>query len=53
MRFGDNLKDLFVLEAVGERGVRITSWLTIRAELFVGGFFDKICTRKLMMEMSH
>ena len=46
------MKDLFVLEAVGDRGVRITSWVNIRAELYVGGFFDKICTRKLLFDMT-
>ena len=41
-----------MLEAVGDRGVRITSWLSIRTELYVGGFFDKIATRKLLFDMT-
>lgn len=52
LRFGDTVKDLFILEAVGDRGVRITSWINLRTELYVGGFFDKICTRKLIYEMT-
>tara|TARA_B110000285_G_scaffold189028_1_gene215498 strand:- start:133 stop:279 length:147 start_codon:yes stop_codon:yes gene_type:complete len=40
------------LEAVGDRGVRMTSWISLRTELFVGGFFDKVCTRKLIYEMT-
>jgi len=48
LRFGDCLKDLYILEAVGDRGVRMTSWINIRSELYPGGFFDKIVTRKLL-----
>jgi hypothetical protein len=46
------IRDLFILEAVGDRGVRITSWLNLRTELYAGGFFDKIVTRKLLYEMN-
>jgi hypothetical protein len=46
------VRDLFILEAVGDRGVRITSWLNIRGELYAGGFFDKVATRKLCFEMT-
>ena len=53
LRFGETVKDLYILEAVGDRGVRITSWLNIRTELRVGGFFDKIVTRKLLYEMTN
>lgn len=52
MRFGDTLKDIYILEAVGERGVRMTSWMSIRSQLYAGGFFDKIVTRKLIYEMT-
>jgi hypothetical protein len=40
------------LEAVGDRGVRMTSWLNLRTELYIGGFFEKIVTRKLIYEMT-
>lgn len=52
LRFGDSLRDLYVFEAVGDRGVRITSWISLRHEIYVNGFFDKICTRKLLFEMT-
>ena len=52
LRFGEFVKDLYILEAVGDRGVRITSWLNIRSELYPGGFFEKIVTRKLLYEMT-
>ena len=52
LRFGDYVKDLYILEAVGDRGVRITSWINLRSELYVNGFFEKIVTRKLMYEMT-
>ena len=52
LRFGDQIKDLYVFEAVGDRGVRIISWLNLRHEIYVNGFFDKICTRKLLFEMT-
>ena len=42
MRFGPQLKDLYILEAVGDKGVRLTSWISVRRELYAGGFFDKI-----------
>ena len=53
LRFGEYVKDLYILEAVGDHGVRITSWMNIRSELYPGGFFEKIITRKLLHEMSH
>lgn len=52
MRFGPQLKDLYILEAVGDKGVRLTSWISVRRELYAGGFFDKIVTRKLLYDMS-
>jgi len=52
LRFGDQVRDLYILEAVGDRGVRITSWINLRSELYVNGFFEKIATRKLMYEMT-
>ena len=52
MRFGPLVKDLYILEAVGEKGVRLTSWISVRGELYAGGFFDKIVTRKLLYDMS-
>lgn len=52
LRFGETLNDLFVMEAVGDRGVRIVSWARMRTELYGGGFFDKIVTRKLLHEMT-
>ena len=52
LRYGDNVRDLYILEAVGDRGVRMTTWANIRSELYAGGFFDKIVTRKLIYEMT-
>jgi hypothetical protein len=52
LRFGESLKDLYILEAVGEKGVRLASWLNIRTELYHNGFFDKIVTRKLVLNMT-
>ena len=52
LRFGDQLKDLFCLEAVSDRGVRLISWSNLRYEMYAGGFFDKICIRKLLVEMT-
>lgn len=52
LRYGDSVKDLYILEAVGDRGVRMTTWNNIRSELYAGGFFDKIVTRKLIYEMT-
>ena len=52
LRFGDLLKDLYILEAVGDKGVRIASWLTIRTELYEEGFFEKLVTRKLLYDMT-
>jgi hypothetical protein len=46
------LKDLYILEAVGDKGVRIASWLTIRSELFEEGFFERLVTRKLLYDMT-
>ena len=51
LRFGETLNDLYILEAVGEKGVRLTSWFNIRTELKEDGFFDKIITRKLLFDM--
>lgn len=50
LRFGDTLKDLYILEAVGKRGVRMIQWLRLREMLFPGAFFEKIVTRKLIYE---
>jgi hypothetical protein len=52
LRFGDSVKDLYLFEAVGEKGVRLASWVNTRTELYYGGFFEKIATRKLLMEMT-
>lgn len=52
LRFGDSVKDLYLFEAVGERGVRLASWINTRTELYYGGFFEKIVTRKLLLEMT-
>lgn len=52
MRFGDHVKDLYILEAVGETGVRLVSWLNIRNELYDKGFFEKLVTRKLIFNMT-
>jgi phosphoserine phosphatase len=30
MRFGDSINDLYILEAVGEKGVRMVSWNNLR-----------------------
>lgn len=47
LRFGNYINDLYVLEAVGEYGVRLIPWSALRYELYPGGFFDKICVRNL------
>ena len=52
LRFGDYIKDLYVLEAVGDKGVRIVSWYNLRCELYEDGFFDKLVTRKLLYDMT-
>ena len=52
LRFGEFVKDLYILEAVGEKGVRLTSWYNTRTEVYHGGFFDKIATRKLIFDMT-
>jgi hypothetical protein len=52
LRFGDSVKDLYLFEAVGEKGVRLASWVNTRTELYHGGFFEKIITRKLLLEMT-
>lgn len=52
LRFGDSAKDVYLFEAVGEKGVRLASWLNVRSELYNGGFFEKIVTRKLLLDMT-
>lgn len=52
LRFGDFLKDLYILEAVGDKGVRIVSWSSLRIELYEDGFFEKLVTRKLLYDMT-
>ena len=52
MRFGNSLKELMVLEAVADKGVRMIQWMKIRAELYENGFFNKICIRKLVANMT-
>ena len=37
---------------MGDKGVRIASWQTIRSELYEDGFFDKLVTRKLLYDMT-
>ena len=50
MRFGDTLNELYIFEAVGEDGVRLTPW--INARFYLGSYFDKIGFRKLNYEIS-
>ena len=38
------------MEAVGDAGVRLTSWLSARQ--FLGNFFNKIAYRRLCFEMT-
>ena len=45
MRFGSSIDDLYVLEAVGEFGVRLVSWHQVR--FYLGSFFNQISYRKL------
>lgn len=52
LRFGDYVKDLYILEAVGDKGVRIVSWMNLRHELHEEGFFEKLVTRKLLYDMT-
>merc|ERR1712146_853806 len=49
LRFGNEVQDLYVLESVGEDGVRLTSWLCARG--YVGNFFNKVGFRKLNYEL--
>ena len=44
LRFGEGFEDLYILEAVGEDGVRLNSWISAR--WYVGSYFDKIGYRK-------
>lgn len=53
MRFGDSLNQLYIFEAVGDTGVRMIGWNSLRRELYTNGFFEKICTRKLNYEMTN
>ena len=50
LRFGENIDDLYVLESVGDEGVRMTSWTCARH--YVGSYFDKIGYRKLNYELT-
>ena len=50
LRFGDTLDELYIFEAVGEDGVRLTPW--INARFYLGNYFDKIGFRKLNYEIS-
>jgi hypothetical protein len=50
LRFGEGFEDLYILEAVGEDGVRLTSWISAR--WYVGSYFDKIGYRKLNYELT-
>ena len=50
LRFGDTVSDVYILEAVGDSGVRMTSWLSARQ--FLGGFFNKIAYRKLQFDIT-
>jgi hypothetical protein len=38
LRFGNNVEDLYLLEAVGDSGVRMVSWISAR--FYLGSFFD-------------
>lgn len=50
LRFGENIEDLYILESVGDEGVRMTSWTCAR--YYVGSYFDKIGYRKLNYELT-
>ena len=52
LRFGDTVGDIYVFEAVGNKGVRLTSWLSIRNEAHKDGFYESIAYRKLGFTMS-
>lgn len=57
LRYGDQLKDLYILEAIGDLGVRIVSWYNLRDQLSAGesagtGIFEKIVTRKLLFQIT-
>lgn len=52
LRFGDYVKDLYILESVGDRGVRMVSWMNLRHELHEEGYFEKLVTRKLLYDMT-
>lgn len=49
LRFGNEVQDLYILESVGEDGVRLTSWLCARG--YIGNFFNKVGFRKLNYEL--
>ena len=50
LRFGNTVEDVFILDSVGEQGVRVTPWICARQ--FLGGFYDKIAYRKLNFDMT-
>jgi len=50
LRFGENVDDLYILESVGDEGVRMVSWLCARQ--YVGSYFDIIGYRKLNYELT-
>ena len=53
IRFGETLKDLYLLEVVYARGVvRMTLWLRVREQLYPAGFFEKVVTIKLLYGMT-
>ena len=50
LRFGDRVEDLYLLEAVGDSGVRMVSWISAR--FYIGSFFDQISYRRMNFEMN-
>lgn len=47
LRYGDSVKDLYFMEAVGSKGVRMVSWRNFRDQIGEFGIVEKVVTRKL------
>ena len=52
LRYGDSVKDLYIMEAVGNKGVRMVSWRNVRDQVSDFGIIEKIVTRKLQFQMT-
>ena len=50
LRYGNVMDDLFIMEAIGEEGVRLNPWCEARQ--FIGNIFDQVGWRKLNFDRS-